>query len=51
MINYRVDNLEILVAELKKEGVTICDKIESFDYGKLFISWIRMEIKLNSGSL
>jgi len=34
MINYRVDNLELLVEELKKEGVTICDKIESFDYGK-----------------
>jgi predicted enzyme related to lactoylglutathione lyase len=34
MINYRVDNLELLVAELKKDGVTICDKIESFDYGK-----------------
>ncbi|NOQ92352.1 MAG: VOC family protein [Flavobacteriaceae bacterium] len=34
MINYRVDNLELLVAELKKDGVTICDPIESFDYGK-----------------
>jgi predicted enzyme related to lactoylglutathione lyase len=34
MINYRVDNLEALVEELKKEGVTIVDKIESFDYGK-----------------
>lgn len=34
MINYRVDNLELLVAELKKEGVTICDAIETFDYGK-----------------
>jgi len=34
MINYRVDNLELLVEELKKDGVTICDKIESFDYGK-----------------
>ena len=34
MINYRVENLELLVEELKKEGVTICDKIESFDYGK-----------------
>ncbi len=34
MINYRVDNLENLVIELKKEGVTICDEIESFDYGK-----------------
>ena len=34
MINYRVDNLEALVEELKKEGVTIVDKIESYDYGK-----------------
>lgn len=34
MINYRVDNLEVLVEELKKEGVTICDEIERFDYGK-----------------
>jgi len=34
MINYRVDNLELLVAELKKDGVTICDEIETFDYGK-----------------
>jgi len=34
MINYRVDNLELLVKELKKEDVTICDEIETFDYGK-----------------
>lgn len=34
MINYRVENLELLVEELKKEGVTIVDKIESYDYGK-----------------
>lgn len=34
MINYRVANLEALVEELKKEGVTIVDKIETFDYGK-----------------
>ncbi|MCX6189387.1 MAG: VOC family protein [Bacteroidetes bacterium] len=34
MINYRVENLEALVEELKKEGVTIVDKIEAFDYGK-----------------
>jgi len=34
MINYRVDNLEALVEELKKEGVTICDSIETYDYGK-----------------
>jgi len=34
MINYRVENLVDLVEELKSNGVTICDKIESFDYGK-----------------
>ncbi len=34
MINYRVENLEALVEELKKEGVTIVDTIESYDYGK-----------------
>jgi len=34
MINYRVDNLEQLVQELKKEGVTICDEIEVYEYGK-----------------
>jgi len=34
MINYRVENLELLVEELKKEGVTMVDEIESYDYGK-----------------
>ncbi|SDQ09617.1 Catechol 2,3-dioxygenase [Chryseobacterium soldanellicola] len=34
MINYRVGNLEKLVAELQKEGVTITDKIETYEYGK-----------------
>jgi predicted enzyme related to lactoylglutathione lyase len=34
MINYRVENLEILIAELKKNGVTIVDTIEVVDYGK-----------------
>jgi len=34
MINYRVENLEALVEELKKEGVTITDGIEAFEYGK-----------------
>lgn len=34
MINYRVENLEALVEELKKEGVTITDTIETVDYGK-----------------
>jgi len=34
MINYRVENLEWLIEELKKEGVTILDEIEEFEYGK-----------------
>lgn len=34
MINYRVENLEALVEELKKKGVTIVDNIEIYDYGK-----------------
>ncbi|MBK0382990.1 VOC family protein [Pedobacter sp. SD-b] len=34
MINYRVENLETLVEQLKKEGVTFVDSIETFDYGK-----------------
>lgn len=34
MINYRVDNLEALVEELRKENVSILDKIETYDYGK-----------------
>ena len=34
MINYRVENLEALVEELKKDNVTIVDKIEASDYGK-----------------
>ncbi len=34
MINYRVENIEALVEELKKEGVTILDDIATYDYGK-----------------
>lgn len=34
MINYRVEYMQELVAELKKNGVTICDSIETYDYGK-----------------
>ena len=34
MINYRVENIEELVEQLKKEGVTITDKIETYEYGK-----------------
>ncbi len=42
MINYRVADLEALVEELKKEGVTILDKIENYDYGK-FVHILDME--------
>ena len=42
MINYRVENLEWLVDQLKKEGVTIADKIETVEYGK-FVHIIDME--------
>ncbi len=34
MINYRVENLESLVEQLKKDGVTITDTIQAVEYGK-----------------
>lgn len=34
MINYRVQNIEGLVENLRKNGVTILDTIEEFEYGK-----------------
>jgi len=34
MINYRVGNLELLVADLKKNNVTVLDTIETYSYGK-----------------
>jgi predicted enzyme related to lactoylglutathione lyase len=34
MINYRVQNIEGLVQQLKENGVTILDEIQSYDYGK-----------------
>lgn len=34
MINYRVENIEELVHELKKNGVPVLDDIETFEYGK-----------------
>jgi lactoylglutathione lyase len=34
MINYRVENLDALVNELKREDVKVLDKIEPSDYGK-----------------
>ena len=34
MINYRVENLNNLFEELKKEAVIITDSIETYEYGK-----------------
>jgi len=34
MINYRVENMEELVEELKRNGVTVLDSIEYYEYGK-----------------
>lgn len=34
MINYRVQNIEGLVENLKKNGVTILDSIKTYNYGK-----------------
>ncbi len=34
MINYRVENIEDLVNELRENGVTILDEIASYEYGK-----------------
>jgi len=34
MINYRVENIDALIEQLKKNGVTIVDTIETVEYGK-----------------
>ena len=34
MLNFRVQNVESLLEELKAKGVNIVDEIESYDYGK-----------------
>lgn len=34
MINYRVVNIEALVDQLKENGVTVLDTIETYEYGK-----------------
>ena len=38
MFNYRVENLIELLEAMKKEGVTVIDKVEEFEYGKF--GWI-----------
>ena len=38
MINYRVENLDALLAALREEGVTVDDRVEEYDYGRF--GWI-----------
>ncbi len=37
MINYRVENLERMLAQLRRDGVTV-EKVEEYDYGRF--AWI-----------
>ena len=34
MINYRVENIDALVKELRLDGIVVLDEIETFEYGK-----------------
>lgn len=34
MINYRVENLELLVKQMRQNGVHILDEIQTYEYGK-----------------
>jgi predicted enzyme related to lactoylglutathione lyase len=38
MVNYRVENLHWLVAELRKEGCHVIDKVDESEYGKF--GWV-----------
>lgn len=42
MINYRVENIVSLIEELKKNGVTVVDTVETVEYGK-FVHIIDIE--------
>ncbi len=34
MVNYRVENLELLLKQLKNEGVSVVDSVETSNYDK-----------------
>lgn len=38
MINYRVEDLHALLAELRKEGCNVLDKVDESEYGKF--GWV-----------
>lgn len=42
MINYRVNNMNALLEEFKKTGVTVLDSVETVEYGK-FVHILDME--------
>jgi hypothetical protein len=50
MVNYRVDDLDGLLEELKKAGVEIDPHREDYDYGRFAWKWIPMETELNCGN-
>jgi hypothetical protein len=49
MVNYRVDDLDGLLEELKMAGVEIDPHREDYDYGRLRGSWVPVETELNCG--
>ena len=50
MINYRMENIEDLVDDLRANGVTVVDSIETYEYGKFVTSSIPKATKLNYGN-
>lgn len=38
MINFRVENLEALIGQLKEDGMQVIGEIETYDYGKF--GWV-----------
>jgi catechol 2,3-dioxygenase-like lactoylglutathione lyase family enzyme len=38
MLNFRVDNLDEILASLKAQGVQVIDKVEEYEYGRF--GWI-----------
>jgi catechol 2,3-dioxygenase-like lactoylglutathione lyase family enzyme len=38
MINYRVDNLDAMLEQLRSAGVTVDDRVEEYEYGRF--GWV-----------
>jgi catechol 2,3-dioxygenase-like lactoylglutathione lyase family enzyme len=50
MVNFQVENLEELLAVLKREGVEVDPRVEKYDYGNLAGSWTRKVTGSNYGN-